>query len=182
MVYAFAPSKGVEKVNKIVGSIVSIILVLSFAMGIYCAGTNKTYDFKKHLESISSVGEEMPHFEELGSIWEADIVENGKMGAGPAGQIRKTIHLIRWPSVGAFKAVTGENGAVWYPFVKAGRLGGTDDANEFWEPVSNFIDGIYEFTGRMGYTLIWLGNYVVSFFNMVFALSPTSGIVERGAI
>ena len=168
--------------NKIIGSIVSIILVLSFAMGIYCAGTNKTYDFKKHLESISDVGEEMPHFEELGFIWEADIVENGQMIAGPAGQERKTIHLKRWPSVGVFKAVTGENGAVWYPFVKAGRLNGTEEANEFWEPVTNFIDGIYEFTGRMVYTFIWLGSYVESFFNMVFALSPTSGMVERGAI
>lgn len=103
-----------------------------------------------------------------------------KNGRRPWGQIRKTIHIKKWPSVGAFKAVTGENGAVWYPLVKAGRLGGTEDANEFWEPVTNFIDGIYEFTGRMGYTFIWLGNYVVSFFDMVFALSPTSGIVERG--
>lgn len=166
---------------KAINSIIGVFLALSFMMGVYCAGTNKTYDFKTHLESIATVSEEMPSLEELSYIWTADIIENGQMTSGPAGLERETVHLKRWPTYGIFEAAYDDSdGTYWYSFVRAGRSGGTVDANKYWEPVSDFLDGTLELMGRTGYTFIWLGNYVVSFLELALALSPTSGIVERG--
>ena len=163
--------------SRVLNGCISIILLLSLAMGIYCAGTKRTYDFKVHLESISQVAQEMPTIEELGFIWEADIIENGLMGAGPGGSYRKVIHLKRWPAYGAFKAAySSDTGAYWYPFVESSISSGSNA----YTPIADILDGVHQFTARTVYTFIWIGNYAGSFFDLVFALSPTSGIVAKG--
>lgn len=166
---------------KAFNTLITIVLVLSFIMGVYCAGTSMTYDFRKHLESISTVAEEMPTFEDLGSIWTVDVIENGNMGAGPAGSTRATVNIQSWPTIGPFAAVRGENDAIWYPFVKRGIQGGTDAALEFLQPISNFFDGTLELCGRVVYTFVWTGDYIIGFFKLVWKVIPTSGLVERGA-
>lgn len=166
---------------KAFNTLITIVLVLSLFMGIYCAGTSKTYDFKMHLQSISTVAEEMPTFEDLSSIWTADIIENGNMSAGPMNATRATVNIQTWPTIGPFAAVRGANDAIWYPFVKTGIQGGTDEALEFLQPIADFFDSVVEVSGRVYYTGVWIGNYIVGFFKLVWKIIPTSGLVERGA-
>lgn len=165
---------------KVLNGFIGVILALSFIMGVYCAGTTKTYDFKTHLESIATVSQELPHFEDLGSIWTADIIENGLMGSAPANATRATVNIRSWVRSGPFAAVRSESGAIWYPFVKSGIQGGSDEALEFLQPISNFFDGVLEVCGRVVYTFVWLGDYVGGFFALVWKVLPFSGLVERG--
>ena len=165
--------------NKVAGSILSIILVLSFAMGIYCAGTNKTYDFKEHLESIAEVSEEIPSIDEVYYIWTYDEVGSTFANLSIPGIIDyHGITMNKWPVGGIFGAEPlGDGGYVTYRFSHFMAV----DWGMF-EPIKDVIDGIVVFTGRAYYTLWWGAGFLGSFFELVFALSPTSGIVERGAI
>ena len=161
--HALAPSKGVEKVNKVVGSIVSIILLLSFAMGIYCAGTNKTYDFKKHLESIAEVAEEMVTFETLADIWDDDDFRPKKYGmkySYPHTSMNDALG-----SVNAYSYITHDN-YDWGMF----------------QPVHETMNTIGLTGYKITYTFQFLGKFIAGMFQLAFKLSPTSGIVERGAI
>lgn len=166
---------------KAVKGFIGIIIALSFIMGVYCAGTTKTYDFKTHLESFATVAQELPHIEDLGSIWTADIIENGLMTSGPGGQVRKTVHITSWPRNGVFKAATGESGEIWYPFNRSAIVGGSSDALKYLEPLSDFYDGVVEVCGRTFYTFVWIGDYIGGFFNLVWKVLPFSGLVERSA-
>ena len=161
---------------KVLNGCISIILLLSLVMGIYCAGSDKTYDFIAHLESISAVTEEMPTIEELSQIWtERGVSSDGSFGL-------PIVHLRYWP-LGLF----GTNGTlgtdsrwigfdIWY-------IWDNQDAQPYWagwEPITNFVEGVSTLSARVVYTFIWVGGYIESFFELVFTLSPTSGIVSKG--
>lgn len=148
--------------NKVVGSIVSIILLLSFAMGIYCSGTNKTYDFKKHLESIAEVAEEMVTFETLADIWDDDDFRPKKYGmkySYPHTSMNDALG-----SVNAYSYITHDN-YDWGMF----------------QPVHETMNTIGLTGYKITYTFQFLGKFIAGMFQLAFKLSPTSGIVERGA-
>ena len=117
--------------------------------------------------------------EELYYIWTYDEVGSSFANLGIPGVITyHGITLRSWPKGGIFGAEQ-LNGSdhVLYRF---SHLMVVDWG--MFEPVKDVIDGIVVFTGRVYYTLWWSAGYLGSFFELVFALSPTSGIVERGAI
>lgn len=171
---------------KVLNGFIGVILVLSFIMGVYCSGTTKTYDFKTHLESIASVTEEMPHIEEISYIWTADIVTNDINGySWPSSADVKEIHLKRWVTEGWFSGdgIQGDT-TRWYVFNRWFNWDYPESSSAYWEgwkPINQFIEGIAEISGRVIYSFRWLGGYIESFFELVIAVTPTSGIVERGS-
>ena len=166
---------------KVVHSLITIIILVSFVMGIYCAGTTKTYDFMTHLEAVSQVSQTMPEFGDLGKIWTKDIIESGHMGAHPMGASYAEVHITSWAKSGVFKASYDEARDIyWYSFVRFGMQGGTNAAQEALAPITDVFDSIMELSGRAYYTFVWLGDYVVGFFELVWTLMPFSGLVERG--
>ena len=167
-------------------TLITIVLVLSFFMGIYCAGTSMTYDFKKHLESISTVAEEMPHIEELGYIWTADTITNDLNAfAWPQNEDVKVVHLKDWKAGKGFFGAQGIQGTDgrWYTF-DVWFLWDNQDAQPYWvgwEPITGFVEGVADIAGRVVYSFRWLGGYVEGFFILLWKIIPTSGLVERGS-
>lgn len=144
-------------------SLIAIVLVFSLIMGVYCAGTSKTYDFKKHIESIAAVSEELPTFQTLYDIWSEPMINITDMG-------------LIVPESGFFaRFILGGNEKYyvfsWFDVADWGMF----------EPINQFISGVVEFMGRIVFTGYWGGTFVVHFFDLVFAISPTSGLVERGS-
>lgn len=149
--------------NKVFGSIISIILVLSFAMGIYCAGTTKTYDFKKHLESIASIAEEFPTFETLGNIWDDD-------------DFRPFEHGMKYMYPYTYLNDITQGGASFNAIVLVPE---SDDWGVF-NVVKNIMNGLSSVSYKNMYTLQFIGRYIIGFFQLVWRIMPTSGLVERG--
>lgn len=156
---------------KVLSVMMSIVLVMSLVMGIYCAGTTKTYDFKKHLESISAIGQELPTLEQLGEIWQDMFFDlnTDEYAFVPNSSYLRSLTL----------KVQGDNGEVdtgiLYP-----DLWSVSDWGIF-DGINEFISGVFSVIQRTSLTFLWLGAYVKGFFQLVFAISPTSGLVERGA-
>lgn len=155
---------------KVFSALISIVIVLSFVMGVYCAGTTQTYDFKKHIESISAIGQGLPTFEQLGEIWQDMYFDlnSQEYAFVPSGSYLRSLTI----------KVQSDNGQVdtglLYP-----DLWSVSDWGIF-EGINEFISGVFSVIQRTSLTFLWLGAYVKGFFELVFALSPTSGLVERG--
>ncbi len=156
---------------KILSVVLSVIVLLTFVMGIYCAGTNLTYDFKTHLQSISTISQELPTVEQLGEIWQDMYFDlNSELYVFvPSGSYLRSLTI----------KVQSDNGEVdtgiLYP-----DLWSVSDWGMF-DSVNEFISGTFSVIQRTSLTFLWLGSYVKGFFQLVFALAPTSGLVERGA-
>lgn len=157
---------------RIFKGLISVVLVLSFAMGIYCAGTDKTYDFKKHLESIATIVEELPSVEQIGEIWDAPFFDlnDTEFDWLPADAIVRKLTLK--------VTVDGES-------VDTGLL--YPDAWDIpdwgiFEPINQFVAVLYAFGLRASLSASFVGSYIIGFFNLVIKILPFSGLVERGSI
>lgn len=150
---------------KVFKYLISIVLVISCVMGIYCAGTNKTYDFKTHFESIAQITEELPPLDALGDIWDNEAfypTEYGMKYSFPYTSWNEAEGVVH---INAFVILQGEP-EDWGVFAF----------------VHEIVNGISLVTYKFLYTLQFLGDYLVSMLELVVKLSPTSGLVERGSI
>lgn len=149
---------------KTFNSLITIVLVLSLFMGIYCAGTTKTYDFRKHLESIGSITKELPTFETLGDIWDDDDFRPFKYGMK---------YMYPYTSLNdVTQGGASVNAIVLVPE--------SDDWGVF-TVVKNIMNGLSSVSYKTMYTLQFIGDYIIGFFQLVWKIIPTSGLVERGS-
>lgn len=164
----------------------TIVLVLFIMMGVYCFGTEYTYDPFVHLEKIAEITDELPDLQTLGDIWNDDYFypkEHGMRYIIPyteynTASLNDGVMVLAGPGPGGGFTGGGGNGPVgngpnaFYIIDESADWG-------VFEVVRVVINSLSLFSYKMLYTLQFLGIYIFTLFKIVGALLPTSGLVLR---
>lgn len=143
--------------------IIALVLVCSVLMGIILYGTNYTYDFKVHLQSISEIGQDIPDLYAIVDIWNDDEFyprEHNMSYTYPYTEYNNSTGIIH---VNAFMLVP-EN-SDWGVF----------------EVVKDILNSLMLVSFKVLYTVQFGAKYLAGLLEIVVKLSPMSGMVERTA-
>ncbi len=133
---------------KIATSALLVLLVITFIMGVYNAGSGKQYSFWVHFQKIEKEFYGLPSFEKLASYWGDDSI---------------TVRVSR--------SRAGTNYVIYPEHV-------TDSDWGIFEPIQSFFGSVKGFCVRSYYTIVWICDFVIEIFGLIGVLLPWNGNVE----